>query len=180
MLLAILTISYSCSKNELDPSINPEAGSIDSLISQIPQWKAENITPLPPEKISDITVPTDGIPFKCEKYQKNMVQTFQDITCVGTNFGVIWPGALIQGNTLTGGELKPININRSPVTIQIDIPLTETSKKVDEPNSVNIQQSIADFQIAAGQMPEGSQAGSGVMNFNAEEAASFEQSMLAM
>src|SRR5690606_7461982 len=98
---------------------------------------------------------------------------------VGTNFGVVWPGAMIQGNSLESGELKLINTKRAPVTLVTDIALNEVSSTI-EPNSVNAQQAIADFMIAAGEMPEGSQAGAGSMLFQVEEASSFQQSMLSM
>ncbi len=180
-LLATLMIPYACSKHEdLNPLVNPNADSINSVISQLPDWKTETLTPAPAVLVNDVMVPTGGAPYKCEVFKKNLARTFESITSVETNFGVIWPGALIQGKTLKSGELKNINLKRSPITIQINIPLPEGSKKVDVPNSVNVQQAISDFQIAAGQMPEGSQSGAGLMNFSVEEAASFEQSMLAM
>ena len=181
VLLAVLTIFYACSKNDASPKINPEASGINSFIQQFPDWNADSVPQKSPVFKSDVMVPGEVGQYQCQVFEKNLVKTLsENIISVETNFGTIWPGALIQGNTLKTGELKTINVNRSPETIQINIPLTESSKLVDVPNSVNVQQAISDFQIAAGQMPEGSQAGAGLMNFSVQEAASFEQSMLSM
>ena len=182
MIAATMVTSFACSdQEEVKPTTNPEAESINGFIDQLPDWQTENVTEKAPVVLSDVMVPTGGgDPYKCQTIARSLVRTFQDIMSVETNFGTIWPGAFIQGNTLTDGELKTINVTRAPITIQIDIPLNEGSKKIDVPNSVTVQQAISDFQIAAGEMPEGSQSGAGVMNFAVEEAASFEQSMLAM
>ncbi len=181
LLPVILLLLFSCSKHDgLNPGLNPAADSINRVIGQLPAWKADSVKQRDPIRKNDVMVAGGPTPFMCQTYEKNLVRTFQDITSVETNFGVIWPGALIQGKTLKGGELNTINVKRAPVTIQINIPLTESSRQVDVPNSVTVQQAISDFQIAAGNMPEGSQSGAGLMNFSVEEAASFEQSMLAM
>ncbi len=178
--IIILMIAFACNKQNENPSGNPNAVDINNVLSQLPDWKTDTVKQKDPVFKEDVMVSTGGGPYQCQTYEKNLVRTFQDITSVETNFGVIWPGALIQGNTLKGGELKTINAKRAPITIQTNLPLSESSKQVDVPNSINVQQAISDFQIAAGQMPDGSQAGAGLMNFQVDEASSFEQSMLAM
>lgn len=185
-LAAIIATSFACSsdeevKPEKESGKNPEAESINDFIGNLADWETKNVEEKAPVVLSDVMVPKPGgDAYKCQTIAKNLVRTFQDIIAVETNFGIIWPGALIQGSTLAEGELKTINIKRAPITVQIDIPLNEGSKKIDVPNSVTVQQAISDFQIAAGEMPEGSQSGAGVMNFSVEEASSFDQSMLAM
>jgi Thiol-activated cytolysin len=182
LLCTSLFISYTCSKQDDSDqeNSNPDAESINTFIGQLPGWEPDTTVQKEPRLLSDITVPTSGDPYKCEIYEKNLVRTFQNILSVETNFGIIWPGALIQGNTLKSGELKNIPVKRAPLTLQINIPLEEGSAVIDDPNSINVQQAISDFQIAAGQMPDGSQSGAGIMNFSVEEASSFDQSMLAM
>ncbi len=64
------------------------------------------------------------------------------------------------------------------LSLTTNLTLGETSKTI-EPNSSTAQQAIADFMIAAGEMPEGSQGG-GTMNFQVVEASTFEQSMQQM
>jgi hypothetical protein len=100
---------------------------------------------------------------------------------VGTNEGKIWPGALIQGNSLETGDLKLIETNdkRADITLTTNIALDEGSKTIT-PNSVEAQQAVSDFMIAAGDMPEGSQAGAGETYFRVEEASTFSQSMRQM
>ena len=183
VLLLIILISLACTKeNDLDSldQVNPEADDINDFISQLPDWKNESIGQNDSVFIEDVIIPEAGVPYQCDIYEKTLVRSLQNIVSVETNFGIIWPGALIQGNTLESGELQPIGIARSPITIQTDMPITETYKEIENPNSVSVQQAISDFQIAAGQMPEGSEPGAGLMNFSVEEVASFKQAMLAM
>lgn len=184
VLLLIFMFLLSCSEtDDLNPSgpTNPDAEDINNYISKLPDWISSG-TPGPNDSvfIEDVRIPDGGVPYQCDIYEKNLVRTLQNIISVETNFGTIWPGALIQGNTLEGGELQPITVGRSPITIQTDLPLTETFREIEKPNSVSVQQAISDFQVAAGQMPEGSESGAGIMNFFVKEASTFEQSMLAM
>ena len=180
MLAMTITIVLACNKQDEGPDGNPFATEINEYIRQLPGWINDNAGSSDSTFIQDVKINSEGIPYKCDIYEKNLIRTLQNIISVETNFGIIWPGALIQGNSLEGGELQPLSIDRAPITIQTDLPLNESYKVVDDPTSVSVQQAIADFQIAAGEMPEGSEAGAGLMNFVIEEAASFKQAMLSM
>ncbi len=183
-LLLIFMFFLACGEtDDLNPSepVNPFAEDINKYVNQLPDWISKG-TPGTNDSvfIQNVRAPDGGVPYQCDIYEKKLVRTLQNIISVETNFGTIWPGALIQGSTLEGGELQSINVKRSPITIQTDLPINETFKEIEKPNSVSIQQAISEFQIASGQMPDGSEAGAGLMNFSIEEASSFEQSMLAM
>lgn len=185
LLTAFLFVLLSCEKDgeiieELTPTDNPVATEINRYIKQLPDCKTDSIPQTEPVLKAKINVPTETDPYQCDTYEKTLVRSLQDIIAVETNPGMIWPGALIQGKTLETGELQLINARRAPITLQTNLPLSKNFQVVDEPNSVKALQAIADFQIAAGQLPNGSEAGAGQMNFSVEEAASFEQSMLAM
>lgn len=180
LFIAAITLLAACAEEEDQAPKNVNANDINSLISQMPGWQLKTVQQLDPVLTKEVTVTTNSVPYKCAAYEKHLVRELQNITSVETNFGIVWPGALIQGSSLETGELQPIPAKRAPVTVQTDLAIDHTFKEVDKPNSVSIQQAIAEFQIAAGQMPEGSQAGAGLMNFVIEEVASFRQAMLAI
>ena len=183
--LIILTLLLSlCSKdNPSDMGINPKAASINDFFDAIPDWKIPEVGPPVDIYKDSVVVAGDAADrsYECPVFERHLYSTISKFVSAGTNFGIIWPGALIQGKSLQTGKLKLINATdkRAPVTLTTSIPLTESSKTII-PNSVTAQQAISDFMIAAGKMPEGSKAGAGVMNFQVEEASTFKQSMMQM
>lgn len=169
-----------CSKHDEAPKPDFKL-QVNDFFSAIPNWETEQIEPQEDKLITEVTVRSDDNTdeFLCPVYERNLVRSLNNFISVGTNFGVIWPGAMIQGNSLETGELQLINTKRAPVTLVTNIAIDEVSRTI-VPNSVNAQQAIAEFMIAAGKMPEGSQAGAGSMLFQIEEASTFKQSMLSM
>ena len=182
LLFLILMLSL-CSKDSSLDSVNKDATSINAYFSSLPDWQTPEVTPRDDIYKDSIKVEgnTPDSSYECSIFERHLVEVIKNFISVGTNFGTIWPGAIIQGKTIKTGELKLLSVTgkRAPITLTTDIPLTETSKTII-PNSVNAQQAIADFMIAAGEMPEGSKAGAGLMNFQVEEATTFKQSMLQM
>ena len=189
LMLLTLTILCQCSSDpspELNPEpstiVDTEAESINAYFNNIPDWDNSSETALA-DKVKDedfIAYRDENVPAKCPLIEKNIVESQVKIISVGTNQGKIWPGALIEGNSLEPGDIKLIITDRAPITINSDLVINNTFRVVDEPNSVTVQQAIAEMQIEAGNMEEGNQAGAGQMNFKIEEASSFSQSMLAM
>lgn len=183
--IIIFSLIFSfCTTDSVDPNnVNSDATSINEYFNSIPDWEINEIEPKEDIYIDSVVVtgenPEDS--YECPVFERNMVTTISNFISVGTNFGTIWPGAIIQGNSLKTGELKLINANekRAPITLVTNIALDEVSKTIT-PNSETAQQAIADFMIAAGEMPEGTQSGAGTMNFHVEEATTFEQSMQSM
>lgn len=177
-LVVAMVFSFCSTGDEVVPKADAE---IDDFFKTIPEWTTENVEPKQDTLLKTVTVPGDDAneEYDCPVYERNLVRALNNFVSVGTNFGLVWPGAMLEGTSLETGELKLINTKRAPVTLVTNIALEEVSTTI-VPNSVTAQQAIADFMIAAGQMPEGSQAGAGSMLFQVEEASTFQQSMLAM
>lgn len=172
-----------CSKEDAEPElITQDTEAINAFFNTIPDWEIPDIEIKADSIIETIEVIDENTEesYDCDIFERNMVSTINDFVSVGTNLGVIWPGAMIQGNSIETGNLRLISANqkRAPITLTTNLALDKTSIIID-PNSVNAQQAIADFMIAAGKMPEGSQS-AGTMNFLVEEAITFEQSMRQM
>lgn len=177
-LVVAFVFSFCSTGDEVAPKASAK---IDDFFKTIPDWSTETVEPKEEAFLRSVTVEGDLATeeYDCPVYERNLVRTLNNFVSVGTNFGLVWPGAMLEGNSLETGELTLINTKRAPVTLVTNIALDEVSTTI-VPNSVTAQQAIADFMIAAGEMPEGSKAGAGSMLFQVEEASTFQQSMLSM
>lgn len=177
-LLVAMVFSFCSTGDDVVPKASAK---IDDFFRTIPDWTTETVEPKEEVFLRAVTVQGDVATeeYDCPVYERNLVRTLNNFVSVGTNFGLVWPGAMLEGTSLETGELKLINTKRAPVTLVTNIALEEVSTTI-VPNSVTAQQAIADFMIAAGEMPEGSKAGAGSMLFQVEEASTFQQSMLSM
>ncbi|MEB8346874.1 thiol-activated cytolysin family protein [Flavobacteriaceae bacterium KMM 6898] len=184
LILAIFLISQCSSDptSDNEATVDPEVASINAYFNNIPDWDNSSDPALPDKTLDDIIVFEQvNIPYKCPTVEKNLVASQEKIVSVGTNQGKIWPGALIEGNSLEPGDIKLITTDhRAPITINSDLVINNSFREIDNPNSVTVQQAIVEMQIESGNMEEGNQAGAGQMNFKIEESSSFSQSMLSM
>ncbi len=189
-LIAVSVLFISCSDNSLSPE--QIQSSVNEYFSSIPDWEIGE-----PPKGEDIyinSITVDGpdltasdfdsapiVDYECPVFDRNMATTITNFKSVGTNEGRIWPGAIIQGNSLKTGDIRLIETSgkRADITLTTNIPL-EVGSKTITPNSVTAQQAISDFMVAAGTMPEGSQAGAGVTLTRIEEATTYNQAMSQM
>jgi hypothetical protein len=184
LFFTLLLLMLQCSKDDVtEVNKNKDALSINNFFKEIPEWDTPEKNTM--EDIYKDSVIVEGeIPeesYECPVFERHIISTIKNFISVGTNFGIIWPGAIIQGKSLKTGDLKLLNVTdkRAPITLTTNLPLSKTSITIT-PNSSTAQQAIADFMIAAGEMPEGSQAGAGILSFHVEEATTFKQSMLQM
>ncbi len=179
LLILPLLVVFQCT-NEQGDSMD-HASLIDAFFDSTPSWANPKIEPEEDQFIENVEVKDSNTDdsYDCPVFERNMVTTIRNFVSAGTNFGTIWPGALLQGKSLETGSLKPLSVGqkRAPITLTTNLVLDKTSITID-PSSANAQQAVADFMIAAGKMPEG--AGTGTMNFRIEEATTFEQSMRQM
>jgi hypothetical protein len=177
----LIIVFIQCSKEDLGVINNPEASSINEHIQLFSNWTDQTVPMEWDSLVGTVELHNDvGVPETCDKYRSAISVSKDEIISVGTNFGKIWPGALIEGNSLEGGDLKLINIDRAPVTINTNLPINQTYREIENPNSVTVQQVISEMQIESGLMPEGAQAGAGIMDTRIEEYSTFLQAMLSM
>jgi len=183
ILFSLLMMGFiRCSKDDIGiGKTNPEALSINEYISQFADWLDQTIPVEWDSLIGSVELQSDNkIPAICDKYRTAMSISKDEIISVGTNFGKIWPGALIEGNSLESGDVKLINIDRAGITLNTNLPINQTYREIESPNSVSVQQAISEMQIESGLMPEGAQAGAGIMDTRVEEYSTFLQAMLSV
>jgi hypothetical protein len=97
----------------------------------------DTVKQLSPPK--DTTYDSASIPkFHCRQTNYSITQVPSQFVALNPNADVLWPGALIQGNSMTNGVLSPILVNRTPGTITLTLntggALTTYSKLLPSPS----------------------------------------------
>ena len=85
----------------------------------------------------------------CSVKQVDVKKNFDDIILIGANSGVMYPGAMIQGETLDDGTLSPLNLARFPLHVSIDMGVVDAYRHIENPNSATVQAAIAELQREA-------------------------------
>lgn len=155
-MLALLTI-FGCSTEEAvsEPTVNPEATEISDLISSLSydantMLNVKNTGGAPKQRTVTNTKNTQTSPDKgnysaCEEKFYTLEANFDDVAILRPTNGIIWPGALVYGNQdMLDGMPNPITLDRSPVTLRVDLPGIgeEGTLVVDDPRNSNVQSSI--------------------------------------
>ncbi len=167
------------------PPSNPEAAAINAYVSSLTDWPKTVPAQRSPVTRSPVFLEEaypggDVIDYKCDLSGKNLVRTFPKLLAMGSDFGAIYPGALIEGASARSGRPTVIPIARAPLTIRINLAVSQQAKRVTDVNSVSMLQAVADLQRSAA----GEQGMRNVvpadMVFELAEANTFEQSMTAI
>jgi hypothetical protein len=145
---------YGCSKDENEASINPEAADINAYIlglsyNQDVLLNVQETGGAASERTVTNEYPTSdvnqGTVFACNVKDYNLESNFDDVAILRPTNGVIFPGALVVGNQgMLDGAPDPIAIDRSPVTLRLDLPGIgdQGNIVVDNPSNSSVQSSI--------------------------------------
>lgn len=120
--------------------------------------------------------PTDQNVWRCTVERRTVVDATEDYATFNPNAEVIYPGSLVQGNSLTGATPEPIVVERAGGTISIDIinGSEDVTAPVDKVKRSTIAQATNDIiEANSGVVPA-------AFTFNFNEVQSSEQMALAM
>lgn len=93
---------------------------------------------------------TSGVKlYQCARRTYDVTKQFDRVLGLSAQFVDIKPGALIEGKPAQQGQFAIIPGARSPLTLSIDLPLTNPVRVIEKPNSATIQAAIASLQLAA-------------------------------
>jgi hypothetical protein len=87
-------------------------------------------------------------------------------------FARIYPGAILHGNSLKGGEPRVSPLRRAPMTIAIDAFIAEQSVVVNDPGRTTTNDAVEDLVRGIGDTPL-----AGRMSFSLAETDSYEETM---
>ncbi len=134
---------------------NPNVSLVDERTQKLndyflglPNWPTRVEVSLEVDMGKDSTDIGGGL-LVCSVKQVDVKKNFDDIILIGANSGVMYPGAMIQGETLDDGTLSPLNLARSPLHVSIDMGVVDADRHVENPNSATVQAAIAELQREA-------------------------------
>lgn len=136
MIFFIVLITFliaSCTENgPNEPRAEENADNIRDYISKLSynpeemlNYQQTNGLPSERDVLSDSseTINTGNYITICKNTEYNLKKNFEEVAILRPTNGVIWPGALVKGNqSLMDGVPEEINIERSPVTISVNLP----------------------------------------------------------
>lgn len=142
LLLSLLMISFaSCKKDENgdEPGNNNSVTEIDDFVKNlsVPEQNAPNPSENKETEVSETEI--------CTVTEKTVSEEYDESVVLDPTSDVIYPGALIDGNSITTGEYKPLlGCKRAPLTISTDFANTSTSSSavVENPSLSTIRDGI--------------------------------------
>lgn len=167
------------------PALSPDAPKIEAVIAALPDWVDNAPTPRAPVTRAPVflreAVGSDIMDYRCGVTGQNIVKVFPKVLAAGSDLSTLYPGALVQGATLRGGDPAVINeLARAPITLRISLPLSKQSLEVRNVNSVTMAQAIADLQRLAATEQAVREVIPANMIFELSEASTFDQSVTAL
>lgn len=182
LLVLICLLAAGCSEDNPVSAAGGNANSPNEYILSLGEWVVPDTTADPPVDLppETFTAPDpEHTQFVCTVKEVEIKKNFKDIVAVGANSGVMWPGALIQGETVQDGTLSTIPLPRSPITISIDLALENATRRIEQPNSASVQQAIAELQREADQQFGNIDLIPARLSFNSETAHDLRQMMIS-
>ncbi|MEM9667135.1 MAG: thiol-activated cytolysin family protein [Bacteroidota bacterium] len=97
-------------------------------------------TALPPQR--------DGLnEIQCTRTESSLLKNFDEVAILRPTTGVVWPGALVQGNgSLLDGAPEPLAFSRAPITVRVNLPGMgrNGTRTIDVPTNSSVGASIDD------------------------------------
>lgn len=144
-------LSFSCQEMEEPSKFSPDAPEINDLISALSYDPNEllnvqntgNSSSLR-TKVGESTNSSgvSGGTIVCTTERYNLRNNFEEIAVLRPTNGIIYPGSLVIGDkSMMGGLPTPVNLERTPVSMRLDLPgMGEKGTiKVEKPDNSNVQ-----------------------------------------
>lgn len=150
-MILVLIFVTGCSKEETSKDltdINSYIRSLNYDLATILNIK-ETVDGNTDRKVlsdeSNTTSPNKGKYQKCSKVEYRLDKNFDKVSILRPTNGIIWPGALVFGDAdLLSGLPRPITLDRSPVTLRLNLPGMgdEGTLVVEDPSNSNVETAI--------------------------------------
>lgn len=143
------------------PGGDPAVQAYFDALSSWPDVPPASDTPSGPTTVTrDLTTAKGGVQrFSCKLVTHDIVEERDEILNFDSAAEYVKPGVILSGSDFADGELIPIPLPRSPITLSIDVPgVEEPTIRVQNPTVANVQQGIATLQARAEEATTGSYA----------------------
>ena len=125
-----------------------------------------------------LTGTTASVMFECERTKHVVQRNYDSILALGDAYTDVKPGMILQGGPLKEGNMTPVPLARSPISVSIDLGVRNPARLIPNPTSSSIQVAVADLQREAdswlGTLPDLPAR----INYHSESASSFEEAAL--
>ncbi|MEM5564865.1 thiol-activated cytolysin family protein [Psychroserpens sp. AS72] len=152
LIVLVVFIVFSCDKDEdfIEPT-NPDAESINAYIFGLNfdpeamlnvQDTGGNASERTLNGESNSNNVNQGVTTTCQTKDYTLESNFDDVAILRPVSGVIYPGALVVGNQdMLDGAPNPIAIDRSPVTLTVDLPGIGSNGviEINDPSNSTVQ-----------------------------------------
>jgi hypothetical protein len=84
--------------------------------------------------------------YSCTLQTYDVTKSFDRVLGLGAQHAAAKPGMLLQGRGVLEGQFLTVPLKRSPITISVDLPIQQASRRIENPSIDTIQQAISDLQ----------------------------------
>lgn len=181
LALALAVVAVSCGKDgPSTTSTEPvDPAQVNKFVNALPDWVAPSDLEDPPLDLGDAEELESNQYYRCHAVEYDLRRNFDDIIAVGSNATALKPGMMVQGRGVKDGTLNTIGLERSPISVSINLALADPSRDIESPNSSSIQDAIASLQREADDRIGNLDVVPAQINFSAQSAYSKEQAMLS-
>ena len=167
--------------NQATASPTPdETTAIDAFLAQFGDWQPAVVQTTDHRTLESGSVAVDGRTYQCAIDTRSLGATRVDILAAGINTGQLWPGALVQGQSVATGNLSVLPLARAPMTLSIDLAVPDPIVTVADPYSASAQAAVSSLQRAADQRLGGIDVVPAAMSYVRDESYSFDQAILSI
>lgn len=141
-LLAASLVLVQCGKE----STKPNPATIDEHIGALSQLdEVEPFAQRPVGEPDSVSYDVDGRTYECTQQEYEVAADYDEQLTLNPTSDILWPGALIDGNTIDTGDYVPIVAARKPLTISVSLVniAGDKSKTVDNPKLSTMREAIA-------------------------------------
>ncbi|NER11706.1 thiol-activated cytolysin [Muriicola jejuensis] len=145
MVLLLLTVSLSCSKDEVvdtpeEPQFSvDEAAAFNLAVANLKALNQPEESPISQTESSAPERDSDDTSLECVTRTYKGAPGFNEMFTLDPTTDVIYPGALLKGESITTGEYIGINADRAPITVSTSLSNITGSPSIEikDPNKLS-------------------------------------------
>ena len=155
---------------------------INTYLNRLPDWQipiTQSTDTRNPEHLQG-SFTAKNQKYNCSTEEKNISKNYENIIHAGINSDTLYPGALLQGKGIATGAFNSVRLERSAITLTIDLNIQEPSIKINEPTTATMRNAISELIRRADTRLGEIDVVPGKVSYEREEAHTFEQALTSI
>ncbi len=156
--------------------------SINTYINKLPTWQApitQSIDTRNPEDLQG-SFELDSQKYNCATTEKSISKNYENIIHAGINSDILYPGALLQGKGIATGVFDSVRLERSPITLTVNLNIENPSIQIDNPTTATMRNAVSELIRRADTRLGEIDVVPGKVSYEREEAHTFEQALTSI